>query len=96
MAALLEFSKKIYEKMSSKSRAGEPYIAYPIYCNILQYMQYFHILLPEANIAICMVCQANIAIIFPRLRYIVILEAKQATITIYRYIGDKLEFSISY
>ena len=54
-----------------------------------------NILLPEANIAICMVCQRRILrYCIPRLQYIVILEAKQATI--YRNIGDKLEFSISY
>ena len=39
-------------------------------------MQYFNILLPEANIAICMVCQRRILrYCIPRLQYIVILEA---------------------
>ena len=72
--------------------------------NRILHIQYFAIFCNICNISIyCSLkrilqyawyVEANIAILFPRLRYIVILEAKQATI--YRYIGDKLEFSISY
>ena len=74
--------KSYWRETLADGRLGEPYIAYPIYCNILQYMQYFHILLPEANIAICMVCPANIAILYS--------EA-----TIYCYIGGQTSYNIS-
>ena len=72
---------------------------FAIYCNIL---------LPEANIAICMVCQRRILrYCIPRLQYIVILEASlfntfsQGRTELFLLLAkkrrrDKLEFSISY